>query len=175
MMNEINLIPYSLKEKKQKIYIIRQYNAIGILILCILFSGVYFPSMKLAQLKAQEKVLLGKVNENKAAMEQNKIVSSELASYNERAQLIDYFSKNKIIVSTRITDIEKFIPRDIKLVSLNYTKEGTTVTGSTNNYNSVAEFAANLQTSKKYKSAKVVGITGDGKQSPYNFSINIVY
>jgi type IV pilus assembly protein PilN len=174
-MNEINLIPYSLKEKKQKIYIIRQYNAIGILILCILFSGVYFPSMKLTQLKTQEKVLLGKVNENKAAMEQNKIISSELASYNERAQLIDYFSKNRIIVSTRIMDIEKFIPRDIKLVSLNYTKEVTTITGSTNNYNSVGEFAANLQTSKKYKSAKIVGITGDGKQSPYNFSINIVY
>jgi Tfp pilus assembly protein PilN len=174
-MNEINLIPYSLKEKKQKIYIIRQYNAVIMLILCILFSGVYFPSMKLSQLKEQEKALLSKVNENKSAMEQNKIISSELASYNERAQLIDYFSKNKIIISTRIMDIEKYIPRDIKLGSFNYTKEGATITGSTNNYNAVAEFAANLQTSKKYKSAKVVGITGDGKQSSYSFSINIVY
>ena len=175
MMNELNLIPYSLKQKNQKLFVTRQYSALVILILCMLFAGVYFPSLKLTQLRAQEKILLSKVNESKAAMEENKIISSELASYNERVQLIDYFSKNKIIVSSRIIDIEKYIPKDIKLVSLNYTMEGTTITGSTNNYNAVAEFAANLQTSQKYKSAKIIGINGNGQQNPYNFSINILY
>jgi Tfp pilus assembly protein PilN len=174
-MNELNLIPYSLKERKQKIYLARQYNAIFILILCILFSGVYFPSTRLAKLKEEEKLLLNKINENKAAMEENKLISSELASYNERAKLIDYFSKSRVSVANRLIDIDKVRPADIKLVSMNYTNEGTTILGSTNNYNAISEFTANLQALKKYKSAKIVNITGDGIQSSYSFSINIVH
>lgn len=174
-MSELNLISYSLKQKKQKNYQTRQYRALGILALCMFFSGIYFPKMMLAELKVQEASLLNKVTVNKAVLEESKLVSSELASYNQRSQFIDYLSKNKFYISNRIVDFEKYISKDIKLTSLNYTAEGTTLTGTASNYNAVSEFAANLETSKKYKSVKITSITGDGFKSLYHFSISISY
>lgn len=173
-MKELNLIPYSLKEKKQKLNELRLYAAVGILILGILSAGIYLPRMMLVQFKTEEKILLNKTNENKEIIEESKAVKSEIEGYNERTQLIDFFSKNKTLVSGKIVDIEKYIPKDVALSTLNYTEEGIEMTGSTSNYNSAAEFAANLETSKNYKSVKIIRIDGDGQHTPYNFTIKIV-
>jgi Tfp pilus assembly protein PilN len=176
MMNQqLNLIPYGLKEKKQRIFQIRQNIGYCILLALAIFSGTYFPSVKLAQLRVEEQRLLARVNENKAAIEESKLIANEIAGYNERVKLIEYISKNKVQATTKIADIQKYIHTDIRLVSLNYTAEGIAIVGNTGNYNAISEFVANLQTSKKFKTVKINSINKDGDGILYSFTIDIKY
>jgi Tfp pilus assembly protein PilN len=175
-MGELNLLPYSLKEKKQKVFKTRQYAAAALILICILFLGIYLPKIYLADLKKQEISLQAEINANKIILEQSKITNEELANYKNRIELINVINQSRVTASDRIEELQQYVPKDSGFTfnNLVYNKNGFTISGTTSNYNYVSEFVANLQMANKYKSAKITSISGNGKHS-YNFNITITY
>lgn len=175
-MGELNLLPYSLKEKKRKVFKTRQYVAAALILICILFLGIYLPQVYLADLKKQEISLQAEINANKVILEQSKTTNEELANYKQRIELINVINQSRVIGSDRIKELNQYMPKDAGFTfnNLVYNKSGFTISGTTNNYNYVSEFVANLQMTKKYKSAKITSITGNGKYS-YSFNITVSY
>lgn len=175
-MGELNLLPYSLKEKKRKIFKTRQYAAMALILICILFFGIYLPKLYLADLKKKEINLKAEINANKIILDQSKITNEELANYKQRIELVNAINQSRIIASDRIKELQQYIPKDTGFIfnNLVYNNSGFTILGTTSNYNYVSEFVANLQMSNKYKSAKIINISGTGKHS-YNFNITILY
>ncbi|MCM8711512.1 PilN domain-containing protein [Clostridium sp. SYSU_GA19001] len=174
-MNELNLIPYSLKEKKQRLFKIRQYTAYFIIFMCVLFIGAYIPNIKLQSLTAQEKMLQKSVEENKALIEESRLISSEIENYSKRIKKIEELANNRTLAFEKIRQFEKYVTSDIKLTNFIYDKKSAVIEGTAVSYNSVSEFAANLEVSKNYSSVKIVNITKDNSQNNYKFSINILY
>lgn len=173
-MKELNLIPISERIKREKKIKIRNYFSGGVIILCLLFIIVYIPQLRVLKLRQKEDSLKVQVNLNSKAIEDNIKINTQIKSINDYTNKITLLTKQKVRVTDKITDIQKLLPRDIVLVNLNYTKEVVTLSGEASNYNSIAEFAANLQTAKSMKSAKLINISNLGN-SKYSFTININY
>lgn len=173
-MYEINLLPYNLKQKKQIVFKTRQYVAMLLLIAFILFLGVYIPKLQLESLKKQEAELKQVVTANSTVIEQAKSTNEELAAYKQKIDTINSITKDRVVSSDRIKEIQQYIPKEgvLQFDSFNYTKAGFVINGRANRYNAISEFVANLQMSKKYSSARITNITGS---STFSFSINITY
>lgn len=174
-MNELNLIPYGIKQKKQRVFIIRQYIAYAIILICILFMGLYIPNFLLHQFKNQEQRLLDQVNENKAAVRERELIATEIENYNNKIKVIDTLINNKIKAADKIRELEQYTPTDVKVLNMNYNSTGITIQGTAGDYNSTAEFAANLEMSKKYKQSKIISISKDNAINSYIFTIELRY
>lgn len=174
-MKELNLIPYSLKERKQKAYNIRQYAAYAVIFVCVLFMGLYIPNFMLKGFKLQEQYLQKEIDKNKAVVEENKSITDKIESYNNRIKVIQKISENKITAEDKIKIIEKYIPQDVNIKNLSYNRGSITIEANCKNYNSASEFAANLEMSKMYKSARLINILKDTSGTYYAFNIYLQY
>jgi len=66
--------------------------------------------------------------------------------------------KKAVKVTPKIKNFEKYIPKDVVLTNLTYSKGIINIAGTSTNYNSITAFAANLQMSKEYPLARIIKI-----------------
>lgn len=175
-MKELNLIPYELKEKRDKEISAYKAALYGIIAIFIIFIMLYIPYFILNHYKSEENQLKLKINANSSVNAEKQSLVDEINSYTTYTEKINSISKGKILFSDKIKGIQKFIPSDLTIQTLNYSNRVITVNGITNNYNSISEFVANLQLSDDYKNARINSITSASNQSgssSYNFTIVI--
>lgn len=175
-MKELNLIPYNIRQKKEKELRLRNNTAIGIIALCILFLCVYIPKLSLAKLYGKANELQQQVNANSKVLEDNKKLTSEINDINTYINNIDSITKKRILASERIRDLQQYTPKEVVVKSITYTKNSININGTSSVYNPIAEFAANLQNSKKMSKVNIVSITyGAGINQGYSFEIDLSY
>lgn len=175
-MNELNLIPYNLREEKEKK--IRFKN-----IICMTFSVIVFiilsavvPRIYINQLKKQEINLNNQLKLGASILEENKRLQSEISNIKVYTDKVDLLTKQKTVVVSRIQYIQGLVPSDVNFQSLTYSKDNVSINANAVNYNSINEFVANLQTSKLYKDVKLGNISNVDKfDNKYIFSVTISY
>lgn len=171
-MNELNLIPSSLKSNREKKNQNKNIIYIAIIVIAILFFGIYFPFMQLDRLQNIEADLKGQVDAQINVIQERDRIVEFVKSTNELIDKVDAFNKNKFQVRNLIVDLQKCTPADVSFSSLTYTAEGINITATAKNYFSPSIFAGNLQETELYKNAKLTSITKD-QNNAYFFVVTI--
>lgn len=172
-MTELNLIPYSIKKKRRNKLIYIQYISLGIVILCILFFGVYFPMGKLSKLKTEVASLKKQAYSSQGIIEEGQNFRNQINNLDKFINKVNELTTNKVIVSDKIRGLQAFIPQDIIFNNLNYSGNIVSINGEALKYNSISEFAANLQMSQNYSGARISNINYNKMNNSYNFSLII--
>lgn len=172
-MAQLNLIPYDIREKKRKNHQLRQQIAAGIILVCVLFFGVYFPMGTLSSLKSHEASLQQQIDLHQDIILENKEIKSQTDQFNRYIQKALQLSTDKTRIVNRIRGIETYTPDAVKFGSLNYSDTGLLITGTSADYNAICEMGANLQMSKEYQEAKIASINYDLTNRLYSFTIMI--
>lgn len=175
-MKELNLIPYNLREERNKKIKTKYIAYITVAIFCVIILNFTIPTLYINQLKKQEDSLRAQLKAGSKILDENKSLLGQINDIKLYTDKVDLLSKQRTIVVTRIQDIQKQVPSDVIFQGLTYSKDGVNINASTVNYNSINEFAANLQTSKLYKSVKLNNInSGEKINGKYTFSVLISY
>ena len=172
-MTQINLIPYEIKEKRRKNNHFRQLIAGGIVILCVLFFGVYFPMGTLSSLKSNEAILKQQIDLHQDVITENNQIKSQTNQYNSYIEKALQLDAKKPRIVNKIEGNETYTPESVTFDSLNYSDSGLLITGSSANYNAICELGANLQMSKEYKVARISSINYDLTNKLYSFTLTI--
>ncbi|MDF2502997.1 PilN domain-containing protein [Clostridium sp.] len=176
-MKELNLIPYELKKKRDKEISLYKVILYGIIAIFIVFVILYVPNFILNHYKSEEAQLKWRVDLSSSVNAEKGSLTDEINSYRTYTEKINGISKGKVLISDKIRGIQKLIPGDLTIVTLTYNDKVITINGTTNNYNSISEFAANLQLTDNYKNSRINSITdsigNQGSSSGYNFTIVI--
>lgn len=170
-MGELNLIPYDIKKKKNENFKIRQYVASLLIILVLLFTGIYYPKAHLNSLKNKAANLDAEVIKGSKVLAENIRGKEEVANIKAYSDKVEMLTKQRIIASTKLQGLQKYISLDISLTTLYYGKGTIKITGTAKKFNSISEFAANLQMSKEYNKSAISNIKYN--ISDYTFTINI--
>ena len=167
-MSELNLIPYELKAKRIKKLKTTNYISLGIIVCAILFTIVYLPKLYLNKLKSDEVDLSTKISSNSKIVLESKKLLLDIENYNLRNNEVESLTKQTIKVTNKIKNFEKYIPSNVSLTGITYLKGTITLIGASTNYNSISAFAANLQMSTEYPTAKIQNINNSGNQTDIN-------
>lgn len=163
-MSELNLIPYELKTKRKNTLKLKNYIAFVIIIIAIFFVIIYIPNLYLNKLTSEENSLTVKIASNSKVISENTKILAEIKSYDSYIKEVDVLKKQKVNFTDKIRNFQKYIPLDVVLTSINYSKGTITLGGASSNYQSISIFAANLQMSKEYPSARIANIIDDGSK-----------
>jgi Tfp pilus assembly protein PilN len=172
-MTELNLIPYSLKKKRKNKLMITQYVCVGILILCVLFLGLYYPMNTLSGLRAKEELLKIQVTPYQSMINEEQSIKNDISVLNKFISKVNALTSTKVSVVDRIRGLQALIPLDIVFTSCNYSNNIISISGLATKYSSISEFAANLQTSQNYSGAEILNINFDEANNNYSFSLTI--
>jgi Tfp pilus assembly protein PilN len=178
-MSELNLIPYELKIKRVKRIKRINYISSGIIVFAILFAIIYIPKLYLNKLISDELDLEAKISTNTKIVKENQKLLANIKGFNLYNKEVDLLTTQKEKVTYKIKNLEKYIPVDVSLTAITYSKGTIMISGVSTNYNSISAFAANLQMSKEYPIAKINNINSSDNQSAiqakgYTFNIAII-
>jgi Tfp pilus assembly protein PilN len=175
-MSELNLIPYELKVRRVKKIKITNYISAGVIVFAVLFAIVYVPKLYLARLISEQQDMDTKIAGDSKIVQENKRILADMAKYNSYNNEVTLLTKQKVNVKDKIKSLEKYIPSDVSLTNIAYSKGMITINGSTAKYASISAFAANLQMSAEYSKARINSINNSDsktKTGNYIFTINI--
>ena len=170
-MSELNLIPYELKAKRNKTIKLKNYISIAIIILAILFVILYIPNLYLDKLNSEENSLTVKISSNSKVFAENTKLLGEIESYNSYIKQVDTLKKQRVSVSDKVKNLQKYISASLVLTKIDYSNGILALEGTTTDYSSVSIFVANLQMTKEYPLSRIVKINGDDSQSTNNTSV----
>lgn len=177
-MSELNLLPYELKAKRLKELKKNTYISYIVVVFAILFAIVYIPKLYVLKLERDTEKYSNYISGDSKIMIKNKKLLGDIENYKIYNDKVDFLTKQKVDVTDKIKNLQKYISKDIILTNLTYSKGVITINGITSNYNSISAFAANLQMSEEYKKAKIINISDSDnkdleKQGKYVFTISI--
>lgn len=179
-MSELNLIPYSIRDKKDRNQKKRQYFMLGIVGIFFLLFLLFLPEAQFLRVKKQEasyKKQLEALNVEKLNTEYDEI-KKEIGSLNQYIEKVDNLTKNKISSCGRIEALESYIPLNVVVDNLVYNDKEMIINGTSTGMQSASEFAANLQMSGNYKDVRITNVNlnnQDEKAEIYKFTIKCVY
>lgn len=180
-MAELNLLPPYLKEKKQQKIKNRNYILTGIIVFIIILLLIYIPISELVNVKSEELRFKKQAEQTEGASinMENENIKKEIENYKQYIGKVEYLTKNKILVSNKIHELEQYVPVDIVFDSLTYGENGLTINATAKNLDSISEFTANIQMSGTYKNVRVSNIriedqsaADSNANSQYKFTIN---
>jgi len=178
-MSELNLIPYEIKAKTARIGKIRSYVSYGIIACAVFMLIVLIPYLYLGILNTQEANISDKISTDSKIIADNRKLMSQISDYNMYNTKVELLTKQKVNIHDKIQNLGKYAATSIYMSSLSYSRDPITLKdiisfkGATpmTNYTSIGIFAAGLQMSPEYSSAKVVNISLTA--GAYLFTINI--
>lgn len=172
-MTELNLLPYSFREKRKRRLFYQNVIGIIIIFLCVMFISLYYPLNELSGLKKQADSLKRQVDSYQHIIIESNNLRKQIDELNSYINKVTALTSNRIIVVDKIRGLQAYIPQDIYFNSLNYNSDVITINGVTPNYQSISEFTANLQMSQNYMDTKITNINYDKAEKSYTFSIII--
>ena len=174
-MGELNLLPIEIKDIHKK-----RRNAIlaGMVVFAVFVGMVVamiIPKVIIASLEIKESRLKREIDLKRYITDENTRLNTKIKDYKGYFSLIDAIRADNEKVTFRLKELSEQLPTDVTVNTLILNKEGIALTATSKNYTAICSFAANLQTSKKYKQVQLVGITSDNNATPiYTCTINIV-
>jgi Tfp pilus assembly protein PilN len=172
-MSELNLIPYRIKEQRRNKYRVRQYLASGIIVFCVLFFGLYFPMMTLHSLQSEESYLKSQIDAQQTVISENETLKTQTEQLKHYVDQVTKLDLGEGSAMDRVKGLEQFMPKEIRLVWLNYSASEVSMEGTSTGYSQIGEFAANLQMSDQYQSAVITEIQRDDSASGFRFLLTI--
>lgn len=172
-MRELNLIPYEIKEKEIKANKKRQTTSILILAGLVVFSAVYFPIAYSDMLKGKEAKLKNEVDSKKYIIEEYNNVQASISMIKTHIQIADGIDKSKVSINNTLDDLELLTPGTLTFTNFTYQDGVISIVSEAKDYNSIFEFAANLETSKSFKTVKLSTIKYNKDKGNYTFNIII--
>lgn len=157
-MKELNLIPSSIKEKRKKIYNFRQVIALCVIGAAVLFAIAYTPFIVKRRLDAKAEEMRTEITYKNTIMAEKARLDNEIATYKKIETAVNTVKNNRTASVKVMNNIQKLVPNDIRIDSFTYADKTITMQCSTDVYNSIAEFEANVETSPNFKSVKVNSI-----------------
>lgn len=182
-MSELNLLPPYLKEKRQQKINIRNYTLAGIIAFGIILLLIYIPASQLINVKSEElrfKKQAEKTDGDAIIMENEKI-KKEIDNYDGYIEKVKNLTENKTLISSKIHELEQYVPVDVVFDSLKYGEDGLSINATAKSLKSISEFTANLQRSGAYKNVRISDIkmedtgTADNNTNSsgqYKFTVN---
>jgi Tfp pilus assembly protein PilN len=172
-MRELNLIPDHIKQKREIQDTLVKAGAIGLLVVVLLAVVAVVPYAKLKKLDAKELALKASIENAKPVITENAKLKKETASYKEHIAMIEKIQKSNVSVFPIFKNLEKYMPKDVIITSLSFNEDSINISASAKDYNSINEFAANLQESKEFISSSVSSIARDEKTGENTFTLII--
>lgn len=175
-MAELNLVPYKLKESKIKKNKKKQIALILVMAIVALAAIYLIPYFRLKNMINEEESLTSEIASKSSIKIQNTKLNAEKLNYDRYITYSKMVKDQKIISETRITDLQKYIPKDLLCSNITYNMLSINLTGSSLSYNSICEFAANVRMSGKYSSVRINSIVNaNDSKIGYKFNINVTY
>ena len=165
-MSELNLIPTSIKEKRAKKLRRNNMINISIIVLSVLFLGLYFPYLILTNSTAEESRLKQQIQANHSIVNEYNAIKAEIEKSKELTGKVQSFENVRSFKTPIIQGLEKYIPAGMTFKSLEYAIEsGMKITAEVSNLNEAAAFVANLQSTENYRNCQLdnVTVSSDGK------------
>lgn len=172
-MNELNLLPSHIKQKKLRRLNVIQGGLICVIIFAIMAAAAYYPYAKLKKLNNEEAALKSSLLKERTAKTENEKLKKETAQLKEYIDKIDMIKNNKVSTYTAIKNIEKYFPKDVIISNFSYTKGVILISATSKQYDSINELQANLQESKEFPNSVISSITANDKNSEWTFTLNI--
>jgi Tfp pilus assembly protein PilN len=173
-MSELNLIPYHIKQKRMVKLALFQGVLVVVLVLAVLGTAAYLPYAKLRKLQTEEANLKLTVEKDRVIRVENERLKTETASLKNFVDKVEMLQASKASVYPVLKNLEKYIPSEIVITSLNYGNGTINVNATCNKeYNYINELLANLQESKEFSSSQVINITRNDKAPEWTFTLII--
>ncbi|MCM0650757.1 PilN domain-containing protein [Clostridium swellfunianum] len=172
-MRELNLIPNHIKQKREKDAMLLKTVGGALLILSLLAAIAIVPYAKLNELNKREADLKGSLEKSKLIIIDNEKLRKEVTSYKQYADLVEKTQKSNSAIYPVIKSLEKHMPQDIVINTLDYKSGSINISAAAKVYNSINEFAANLQESKEFTNSLVANIIKDEQKGIYTFTLVI--
>lgn len=172
-MTELNLLPSKYKEKKNKFYKMKLTASSLLLIAAFVAVGIFAPTIVLFKLKLDSEALKKEITQKHPILLENKALNTTITNYQSYTGKLDTIANQKILASKVLSDLMLYIPNDVILGSITYSKTKISFPAKTTNYYSAYAIAANLETSVRFKDCKINNINFDEASQAYTFNINI--
>lgn len=177
--NSVNLMPHtSLKEnynyQMKKYSIIAGGSVVAIMILVALSLCIYSLKLKSDYNKVQYQL-----KSYSSVKSKNTKILSEIKSINNNIGYYNKLKNNGSPTSQWVAGMQKYIPEDVKLSSIveDKSKKEYKILGTAVKVDSVAIFAANLNSDANYRTAQVTNLSNDtnsNSSNTYDFTITII-
>jgi Tfp pilus assembly protein PilN len=171
-MNELNLIPSSLKSSRNKKDKKLNVAYSIIIVFAILFFGAYFPFMQLSNLQTEEADLKSQVDSKINVLNERDRIVGFVNATNQLIAKVENFDKSRVSAYRLVTSLQRLTPSDVMLNDLNYTSDSISMTASSKNYYAASIFVGNLQENEIFKNAILTSISKD-QNNVYTFSVNV--
>jgi Tfp pilus assembly protein PilN len=173
-MSELNLIPHHIKQSRLKKAKLTQLVLVVLLFIAVLATAVIYQYVQLRKLRTEEAILKVELDKGGDAKIQNEALKKEAAALKGFIDKVDKIKSDEIKAYEAIKNLEKYLPQEIVINSLNFTNGSLTATAVCKNYDSINELLANLQESVKYSESSISDISFNSESGEYNFSLNII-
>lgn len=177
-MSELNLVPYEIKKNGKPLLGpslnsgSKKYLTIGLIALVIV--GIVIPIFRLESLRIKETSMKNEIKNGQKVLNESQKLANYIQNCKNHIATVQDISKVDHIVVQTIRKLEKHIVGDVILKSLDYAEGSIEIKAKARDYNSICIFAANVQESDEFKSARIstINIQQDGS---YECSISINY
>lgn len=172
-MEELNLLPFSLRQKQMSSKKKRKYFLISLLIIFALILAFFIPVLLYFSSVSKNNAVQEQLSQTIILNNKNKKLETAISGDKLYLKSVDMMTKQKYLTKDNISLFQDFMTKDTYIKSFSYNKQGIQISGSAKNYNSPSEFAANMQLSGKFSDVKLtnVTVTKDG----VDFVISILY
>lgn len=171
--SELNVLPYSMRDKKYSSKISQIAAIITLIVLAVMILGYAGAKYALAAVNNKQQNL--KAQEDNY----NKIILADAKLQNQYSQLNNFITfyqklqKQNVSVSDTIHELEKSMPQDVTYKSISYDKNQIVISANAEKYNSACEQIANLELTDQFKNTKMQSINYNSGSKSYDFNIQI--
>lgn len=172
-VRELNLIPYEIRAKNKQRYIYLGIGIISIIIIAGLATYTIFENIRISNMEKEVVELDNEISGYDKDLKEQAEVTKKIENLNFNILATKFLIKERSSVYERLKTLEKYVPVGLALRTIEDKGTSMKVTGETENYYLVTEFAANLQESKEYSRSKIENINAETDTGKISFTINI--
>lgn len=169
---ELNLLPYNLKlrdirGKKKAVYL-----AAGVFTLVVFLGGMGYLKGKEIYLNSSKEKLINKINSNQENVDKLNTLENDISIYNGHIEKVKVLNEQKDKkTDDLIRDIQKLVPGEVTVSSFSITGSNVSISGSSSNYDKIAEFWANVREDERFKDSHIASITKGEASSSFTLEI----
>jgi hypothetical protein len=174
-MTELNLVPEHIRERKTRLSQARLRTIIIVSAFIMIFIALYIPSNIIGTL--EEKEIEYKLNSgiSNFDVDDETLIKDEVNKLRNYIDNVEKLKMNRIIVSDKIYNLQKYLPSDLKILNIVYSHGELTVSGFTTKYILISDFVLNLQSVRDFNNTRITSIKYNQVNNSYLFNIKIIF
>lgn len=174
-MSELNLIPQEFKIQNERKVRRNIYIAAALATILVMAGAAYVP-VYIASLKEKEnRRVVAEIGKRSYVTEQIKELNQQKNTLEDRINVLDGFTKNRVLWRGAIVKIAALIPPDVSVTGMSIGEDAIAMQCTALSQQSVAVFVANLQNSKDFEFGQIDGITPNTAADGFGFAVSFKY